>query len=553
MSAPLLLACALVWLPPETFTQWSQVDALLRARPDLKLTIALTPQMATPPAKAALTPWIAAGRVEVAARVHADPVLPLIAAHPAAPRPGDALERPAEARRTVERLMASGPAGFVPGRGALDASLIGPLSSSGARWVLTGAYESASGVWAAQGKTVFVAARAAPQDVAPSSADMTSPGPVVFDESAADASRLLQALKESRDRPAAGWSTVERLAPTSDAPRPSAVDVASWPAWDGAPAVELEDPSARAAYDAYGDAAKALGRYQNSGAADLKVLESAVDLLRQAQEARFFRAPKTGAPAGLPAELRARLLAVYKCLKAAAPDALYSSDSSSGAAADLSTGVRGAAGPDWIVFNNPMATVAKPPSGASNADPWRLRGLRVEWNDQRVLFRLFPARVDAVPAVPRPIYDVYIDLNHVVGAGSIGLLEGRGVFARAADAWEFALTLNGSDARLYRAGAGDPEEISALKTESDPAKVEIRVAVPRAQLRGNPARWGYLALALAEDPVRADRVPPGILVSPDGSRTLGLLAPLDQQKAVLDNPHSPQRAAAARLESTAPR
>ena len=53
---PALLAAALVWLPPETYTQWSKVDGLLRARPELKLTIALTPQMATPLAKAALAP-----------------------------------------------------------------------------------------------------------------------------------------------------------------------------------------------------------------------------------------------------------------------------------------------------------------------------------------------------------------------------------------------------------------------------------------------------------------------------------------------------------------
>jgi hypothetical protein len=198
---------------------------------------------------------------------------------------------------------------------------------------------------------------------------------------------------------------------------------------------------------------------------------------------------------------------------------------------------------------NPAGSLARAPEGAPNADPWRLRGLGVEWNDERVLFRILPARVDASPSAPRPVYDVYVDLNHIAGAGAIRLLDGRGAFAQARDAWEFALSVCGSDARLWRSGAADePEEVSALTAESDPAAAEIRVAVPRALLRGNPARWGYILLALAEDPARAGRVPPAALVGPDGAQTLGLLAPLEVQKTVLGHPGTPQRVSAARLD-----
>ncbi|MBI3563989.1 MAG: hypothetical protein HY079_02195 [Elusimicrobia bacterium] len=551
MNGSLLLAAALVWVPSESFTHWSKVDELMRERSDIKLTVALTPQMATPLAKAALAPWAAAGRVEIAARLHGDPVLPLVAAHPAAPRPDDALERPADARRTVEKRLAAGPAGFVPGAGALDASLIGPLGSSGARWVLAGPYAAAGSTWAAEGTAVFVPARAAGKGAAPATADLVAPGAVVVDESAEPESRLLAVLKDLRDRPAGGWATVAELAGPVGEGRPAAANIASWPGWDGAAAAVPEDPSARAAYDAYGDAAKALARYQNSGAADLKVLESATTLLRKAQEAVFYRAPAPGAPAGLPHELRARLLAVYKRLKVAAPDSLYAAGASTGpvTAADLPTGVRLLSGPGWIGFDNPVASLAKAPAGMPNADPWRLRGVRVEWNDDRVLFRLFPARVDAVPAPPRPVYDVYIDLNHVVGAGSLRLFDGRGAFAQARDAWEFALTVGGGDARLYRAGVGDPDEVAAMKAEYDPAKVEVRVAVPREVLRGNPARWGYIVLALAEDPARPDRFPPSALIGADGTQTLGLIGPLEQQKAVLDHPGSTHRVAAVRQDA----
>jgi hypothetical protein len=525
---PALLAAALVWLPPETFTQWSKVDGLLRAHSELKLTIALTPQMATPLAKAALEPWAAQGRVEVAARIHGDPVLPLVAAQPAAPRPDDALERAAEAREAVSRRMGGVVAGFVPGAGALDASLVGPLGASGASWVLTGPYGVSASSWAAEGKTVFVPARAA-------DGDWTAPGAFVVDESSQSASGLVSALSALNDRPKTGWALVSDLVKSAGEGRANAENIASWPGWDGAAAAAPADPGARAAWNAYGEAAQALARYQNSGAADLKVLEQATLRLRKAQDARYFRASESGG-AGLPEGLRASLLAVYKRIKAPAPDALYEvgASTAAAAAAEAPTSVRAASGASWIAFDNPVGTSGRMPPGAPNADPWRLRGLRVEWDDEDVVLRILPGRVDAAPAAPHPVYDVYMDLNHVAGAGSIRLLEGRAAFAQARDAWEFAVSVAAGDARLWRAGAGEPDELARLQVESDPAKAEIRVSIPRTLLRGNPARWGYILLALDDEPSR---------------RILGLVGPIDAQKTVLDRSGAPPRVSAVRLES----
>ncbi|MDE2511992.1 MAG: hypothetical protein KGL74_12790, partial [Elusimicrobia bacterium] len=280
MMLPALLAAALVWLPSESFTHWSKVDALLRARPDLKLTVALTPQMATPLAKAALGPWVKLGRVELAARIPGDPVLPLVAAHPAAPRPDDALERSADASAAVERRMGAPVPGFIPGAGALDPSLIGPLGAGRASWILVGAYDAGGSSWAVSGRTVFVPARCAPEN-------LTAPGAWVVDESSATDSRLLEALAAlpGRSRPDAGWALVSDLVKATDLGRSPAENVASWPGWDGTVAAAPADPAARAAWDAYGAAAKSLARYQNSGAAHLKVLESATALLRKTQEA----------------------------------------------------------------------------------------------------------------------------------------------------------------------------------------------------------------------------------------------------------------------------
>src|SRR6185312_9555091 len=475
---------------------------------------------------------VAQGRVEIAARVHGAPVLPLVASVPAAPRPDDALARAADAREQGAKRLGVPVGGFVPGAGAVDASLVGPLGASGASWILSGPYDVAADSWAAEGRAVFVPARVLAGPGAP------PPGASVVDESTRTESSLVAALENLSDKPKNGWATVTELAASAGGGRGSAENVSQWPAWDGAPAAPPTDPGAQSAWNAYVAAAKAMQTYRNSGAADLKVLEGATSYLHRAQDARFFRPAEAGAPP-LPPELRAALLGVYKRLKAPAPDALYAGApaggkaSPSSAEAETPTSVHAASGPSWVGFDNPVGTAARAPEGAPNADPWRLRGLRVEWDDERVLFRLYPGRVETAPGAARPTYDVYVDLNHLVGAGSIRLLDGRDAFAQAKDAWEFALTVTGTDARLLRAGAGDePDEVAKLEVEDDAEKAEVRVSVPRSLLRGNPARWGYIVLSLGGEP----------------PRILGLLGSLETQKPVLDKPASPARVPAVRLE-----
>jgi len=541
-------AAALVWLPADHFAHWSRVDDLLRRREDLKLTIALTPAMTTTIVKDILKPWVAAGRIELAARIPGDPILPLVDSHPAAPRPDDALERGAQARSEVARRFGAPVSGLVVGAGALDPSLAGPIANAGASWVLVGPYDAAGSSWAAAGKAVFAPARAAPRGPLLNE-DLTAPGIWAFDENGDPESGLIAALATlpSTSRPVGGWAPVSALTAAAPGPRADALAVSAWPGWDGAPAAP--DPAARASWVAYGDAAKALTQYQNSGAADLKVLEEATDFLYRAQDSRFFRATPGGA---VPPELRADLLGLYRRLKLAAPDSLYAVNTSTSATPDdVPTGVHAASGPGWVAFDNPAGTLALAPQGVASPEPWRLRGLRVEWNDTRVLFRLFVGRVNASTADARPVYDVYIDLNHIVGAGSIRLLEGRGSFAAARDAWEYALTVAGSDARLWRASAdGDPEELAPLEASSDPAASEVRITVPRELLRGNPSRWGFIALSLAEDPRRAGRSPSVPLIGADGAVLRGIIAPLEVQKALFERPGTPQRVPAARLDAT---
>lgn len=555
---------ALVWLPPEDFRHWSAVDAALRAHSSLKLTIGLTPAMATPLAKAALGPWAAAGRVELASRLGGDPVLPLVASHPAAPRPNDALERAVEARERLSKRLGALPGGVVPGAGALDGALAAALGASGHAWVLAGPYAAAADApWASAGRAVVVPARALSL---PADRSWTEPGAAVFDESASASSAFLDALETlGSARPALDWTTVGELARAKAEPR-AELSAVAWTAWDPAAAVNPPaDPSSKAAWDAYGEAAAAVDRYQNSGAADLKTLDGAVELLKRAQKARYFRPASTEAVAGaapdsaeVPADLRRELLAVYKRLKVSAPDALYggaSTGPADGTPAEGPTGVKVLQGPNWVEFRAPAGSIALDPAAVSSsgtavdggtaADPWRIRALRADWTDEAVVLTLRVGRATSQP--PHPVYEVYIDFNRVLGAGRMAMLEGRGAVVMSRDAWELALSVVGDDARLYRARGGDPEEIGAYRAFWASDRGEVTVSLPRTVLRGNPARWGWSAVALAEDPARSGRRPAASLVGPSGTILLGVLAPVDTQKAVLSrvNPRVP----AARLDN----
>ncbi len=518
---------AVVWIPPENFSRWNEVDALLRAHDGVKLTIGVTPAMATPPAKATLMPWIAQGRIELAARIDGDPALTLIAGHPAAPRPQDALERAVETRELLKKRLEQAPAGFLPGAGALDAAVAASLGAGGAGWILAGPYTAPDAPWAAS-RAVFVPSNAVK----------------LYDESADTDSVFLNAAA-SLPRPVAGWATVGELAREKSAVSIELSAVAAWPAWDPSAAkVPPAGAGAAAAWDAYGAAARALDRYQNSGSADLRTLDAAVELLRRAQAARFYRPSAT--TQGLSPELRAALLAVYKKLRVPAPDALYdaSSDAAAASSADeRPTGVRALSGPSWLEFRAPLGSLA--------ADPSRIQSLRAQWDEAAV--RLILHVSSASDAAPRPLYEIYTDFNHVLGAGRVPLLEGRGAVVPARDAWELALSIVGDEARLYRArGGGEPEETATFKAQwslelgGPPPYREIVVLVPRSYMRGNPARWGWAVVALAEDPAHPGRRPAAALVGPDGRILLDALAPADRQKAILSRANS--RVPAARLE-----
>ncbi len=143
------------------------------------------------------------------------------------------------------------------------------------------------------------------------------------------------------------------------------------------------------------------------------------------------------------------------------------------------------------------------------------------------------------------LLQTYIDINHVLGAGSMKLLDG-GAFIQARDAWEYAITASGWGAYLFRFNPlGEPSLVGKLGLAADPKAGEVRVSIPASFLRGKPERWGYVALAMAADPATKAQEPVKPLAA-GAAPILGLLAPLEQQKAVLSPGPATRRLAALR-------
>ena len=159
---------------------------------------------------------------------------------------------------------------------------------------------------------------------------------------------------------------------------------------------------------------------------------------------------------------------------------------------------------------------------------------------KRLLMHISPGEITLVPLGPLTNVAMAADLSastyefDVVGAGSTSLLEGRGVFASARDAWEYALAVTGWGAALYRfSPQGPPSFVARLPVSADLKSGELRVTVASEQLRGNPSRWGYIVAAMALDPRTADGNPPKPLEGASaGNSILGILAPLEQQKSL---------------------
>ncbi|MFH1723184.1 MAG: glucodextranase DOMON-like domain-containing protein [Elusimicrobiota bacterium] len=567
---------ALLWVPDEGATDFDELRTTLEKYPKARLTIALAPNEIPESARPWLVEHVGSGRLEVALRIPGDPILPLVHAE----RPQGVTERLAIGRSLYREIFGRLPEGFVPGGGALTPAHAEPLAEQGFKWTTAGDAAFAR-PWYAHDDLRIV-----PFHVIESTGPDSLPPPddtpaVALDEASAgipagSGTALLSRMFESagQDR----WTTV---ASALESARPYAVGPDPWPTWSGDLSRWDGDPLQRQAWSLYRRTAEALKRYQNSGTAQLQTLNRAATELRAAQDSRYYLVESLEDPA-TEGEFRGRLRKVFSTIRQLVPKVLrvpVAKSAPGQSPPETEPGEQGPAEPEapgegedygrvsssaegaTLSFENPEGSVASVPEplpdladGTTAQDLWTPRRLRVEWNDEAVVFAVAMARLEPSDEAPngfsRLLLDLYMDLNRLAGRGSTKLLPGRKGYIRSRDAWEFALVLNGWSAGLYRSVPGHPPVLAErLEPEADLELGEIRVSVPRTRLRGSPSTWGYLLAAMATDQDLAREVLPRPLDAGEGNPVLGLLGSLeDQARLTRRGPPAYRRFSALRLK-----
>ena len=465
-----------------------------------------------------------ANRLELALQLPNAPFLPLLvdsnaakdALPPGAPLPTppfaypeDVVQMIASAKADFYRQWHALPRGLVLPYGAASPALLALLDKQGFTWVI-----AALGAPATDGpyKTGSIQV----WDAAPSGGKSVLETHVLDERIMKDRSivsvwtKQLDASSASAVLPSDGGILEQPLSPNIHWGRRTWTG-RDWSGWIGT-------PDKNNGWNSLRRAREALENYKNSGEASVKKLDAAFEEMYTAENSNYLLA--LGNTAMSPAtveerahELQATLGAVYRIIGHPAPDDLFSrgAPAASAAVRVSSTSAISETLPDGTVhvsFEDPAGDdhgdghLPDPP-GHSAAGSYDLRKLDVVASSDNVKFSI---ELGAMPSsglgqgkTPAPLIDVYIDLNHQPNIGTLPLLPGRKLNASVDDAWEYAITLTGAHAIVYRTQTASEFEQAGLFPMIVHGNA-VEFTLPRAVLRGSPERWGYQALVMALAP-----------------------------------------------------
>jgi hypothetical protein len=88
--------------------------------------------------------------------------------------------------------------------------------------------------------------------------------------------------------------------------------------------------------------------------------------------------------------------------------------------------------------------------------------------------------------------DFYIDLNNIQGAGAVSFIPGVSGFFSNSLGWEYALRVYRDKAILYKYSSNGPSAVINIDVKSNV------LCISQKYIRGNPAKWGYQAIVVAE-------------------------------------------------------
>lgn len=98
-------------------------------------------------------------------------------------------------------------------------------------------------------------------------------------------------------------------------------------------------------------------------------------------------------------------------------------------------------------------------------------------------------------------FDVYIDQDGN-GEGGAALLPGRNLALAEGSAWDYAITIEGWESKIFTPGAEGPVEVAGpadFQVITDPGQQKVTVRVPKSILGDDPAGWRYAAMVMSQE------------------------------------------------------
>lgn len=147
-----------------------------------------------------------------------------------------------------------------------------------------------------------------------------------------------------------------------------------------------------------------------------------------------------------------------------------------------------------------------PTDAVFKAGNFDIVNFQVGADDDNVVFRFTMAGPvdnpwDGANGLSLQTFDVYIDTDGD-GAGGVAFLPGRNLAAAEGTAWDYAITVEGWESKIFTPGEQGPTEIAGpadFQVVTDPGQQKVTIRVPKSIIGDAPETWRYAAMVMSQE------------------------------------------------------
>ena len=135
-----------------------------------------------------------------------------------------------------------------------------------------------------------------------------------------------------------------------------------------------------------------------------------------------------------------------------------------------------------------------------------ITNFQVGTDEENIVFRFTMAGPvdnpwDGTNGLSLQTFDIYIDTDGGETGGA-AFLPGRNLAAAAGTAWDYAITIEGWESKIFTPGEEGPTEIAGpadFQVITDPGQQKVTIRVPKSILGDTPEAWRYAAMVMSQD------------------------------------------------------